>query len=251
MKKINTKFIGWGQDLSYSKNLSPIENSLSIIKQSSKFGFDGVEIDIQITADNVPILMHDDTISRTTNGKGLVSRLSLSAIKKLRLKDSQGNTTNEEIPTLSEALGEIQENQILMIDCRKSNEQSQKIISKNIAHSKVPTKNIILLAYSLAHSEILKKYFENSTILLKFYQHPEDLSEYLENPSIGALINSPKDPSLIKAIKNIHPIKKIGVFLHHRGLSKQTLLDLALAGADYITTQNHHYCTEIHRGIYE
>ena len=53
------------------RNLSP-ENTIDSIKLAKKFGLNWVEIDVKISKDLVPILLHDDSLERTTNVKGLV-----------------------------------------------------------------------------------------------------------------------------------------------------------------------------------
>lgn len=63
-----------------------------------------IECDIALTADSVLVLMHDNTLNRTTTGEGRVSALKQEDLKQLRLKDKQGNITPYKIPTLEEAL---------------------------------------------------------------------------------------------------------------------------------------------------
>ncbi len=63
-----------------------------------------IECDIRITKDSVLVLMHDKTVDRTTNGTGRVDSFTLDELKKLSLKDTEGNITNFKIPTLEEAL---------------------------------------------------------------------------------------------------------------------------------------------------
>jgi glycerophosphoryl diester phosphodiesterase len=62
----------------------------------------GVEIDVLPTSDGVPVLMHDDTVDRTTNGTGLVSSKTLAEIKALVAGADAG--VPAEIPTLAEYL---------------------------------------------------------------------------------------------------------------------------------------------------
>ncbi|MDB4950030.1 MAG: hypothetical protein JWM27_2679 [Gemmatimonadetes bacterium] len=47
-------------------------------------GADGVELDVQRSADGVPVVIHDDTLERTTDGAGPVSALRWSAIERVR-----------------------------------------------------------------------------------------------------------------------------------------------------------------------
>ncbi len=80
------------------------ENSLSSIKSAIAVRVDIVELDVRLSKDRVPILMHDGTVDRTTNGTGAVRDLTLAELKLLRLKDASGALTDERIPTLKEAL---------------------------------------------------------------------------------------------------------------------------------------------------
>ena len=48
--------------------------------------------------------MHDNTLDRTTTGKGEIKNWTLADIKKLKLKDKDGKVTNYVVPTLEEAL---------------------------------------------------------------------------------------------------------------------------------------------------
>ena len=64
------------------KNLSP-ENTLNSIELAYKLGLKWVEIDVKISKDLIPILLHDDTLERTTNGKGLPIDFNYYNLKKL------------------------------------------------------------------------------------------------------------------------------------------------------------------------
>ena len=80
------------------------ENSLAAIDSAIVMKIDAVEIDVRKTKDGHLVLMHDNTVDRTTNGKGKVSNLTLSEIKKLRLEDKDGRLTEHTVPTLEEAM---------------------------------------------------------------------------------------------------------------------------------------------------
>ncbi|XP_030248879.1 glycerophosphodiester phosphodiesterase 1 isoform X1 [Sparus aurata] len=85
------------------------ENTLRAIREASKNGATGVELDLEFSADGIPILMHDETVDRTTNGSGPLSQFRLSELGKLdaaakhRLRDK---FAGEKIPTLEEAVEE-------------------------------------------------------------------------------------------------------------------------------------------------
>ncbi len=80
------------------------ENSLDAINSIIIMGGDIVEIDVQRTKDGVLILMHDETLDRTTTGKGVIAETMFKDIQNLRLKDYTGKPTGHNIPTLKEAL---------------------------------------------------------------------------------------------------------------------------------------------------
>ena len=59
------------------------ENTIAALENAIASDMEFVETDVQLTKDGVPVLMHDDTIDRTTNGAGPVSALSWKSLKKL------------------------------------------------------------------------------------------------------------------------------------------------------------------------
>lgn len=80
------------------------ENSIASIQAAIDMGVDIVEIDVRETKDGYIVLMHDETIDRTTNGTGLVSHMTLAELKKYRLKMPDGSLSDLQVPTLKEAM---------------------------------------------------------------------------------------------------------------------------------------------------
>lgn len=89
------------------------ENSLQAIQNCIEMGVDMVEIDIRETKDGHLVLMHDNTIDRTTTGKGLLNEWTLDSLKTLSLVDGLGVATQHQVPTLKEAL-ELSKDKILV-----------------------------------------------------------------------------------------------------------------------------------------
>jgi len=79
------------------------ENSLPAIREAVRLGVDIVEIDVKVSKDGVPFLMHDGKVDRTTTGKGDPEEMTFSQLQELRLV-AHGKVTGEKIPTLEEAL---------------------------------------------------------------------------------------------------------------------------------------------------
>lgn len=77
------------------------ENTLRSFKRALELGVDVIELDVHGTKDGKVVVIHDDTVDRTTNGKGRVSDLTLAEIQ--ALDAGQG----ERIPMLDEVLGMV------------------------------------------------------------------------------------------------------------------------------------------------
>ncbi|WP_122054018.1 glycerophosphodiester phosphodiesterase family protein [Vibrio sp. Evd11] len=85
-------------------SLAP-ENTLVSIEQAAKAGATWIEIDTQLSADGTPMVFHDKTVNRCTNGTGNIADLDLTALKKLDAGSWLGSEfAGTTIPTLSEAL---------------------------------------------------------------------------------------------------------------------------------------------------
>jgi glycerophosphoryl diester phosphodiesterase len=59
------------------------ENTLPAYRKALRAGVSRLEVDVRFTADDVPVLMHDTTVDRTTNGAGNVAALTLSQVRSL------------------------------------------------------------------------------------------------------------------------------------------------------------------------
>lgn len=80
------------------------ENSVEAVEYAINMGVDIVEIDLARTKDGQLVLMHDDTVDRTTTGTGRVEDLTLAEIKQLRLRNGCNIKTIYKVPTLEEIL---------------------------------------------------------------------------------------------------------------------------------------------------
>lgn len=92
------------------------ENTLASFERAIAQGVDGLELDIRLTADEVPVVMHDPTIDRTTDRAGAVAALSLRAVREADAGarfTSNGSHTfpwrgrDVRIPSLTEVLNAV------------------------------------------------------------------------------------------------------------------------------------------------
>jgi glycerophosphoryl diester phosphodiesterase len=78
------------------------ENTLEAFEAAIEAGADVVELDVRLSRDGVPVVMHDADVSRSTGGRGFVHELTLSELK--ALDAAPGRAGRAEIPTLGEVL---------------------------------------------------------------------------------------------------------------------------------------------------
>ncbi len=91
------------------------ENSLAAIRDAAAVGAEFAEVDVRDTADEALVLMHDSDVTRTTDGAGNVSDLTLEAIRALLLDGGEaGNPESERVPLFSEALSLARELNIML-----------------------------------------------------------------------------------------------------------------------------------------
>ena len=81
------------------------ENTLSAFRLSKENGFDYVETDVSFTEDSVAVLLHDNTIDRTSNGKGAISSMTFDDVRKFDFGSWKDDAyTGEKIPSFEEFL---------------------------------------------------------------------------------------------------------------------------------------------------
>ena len=81
------------------------ENTLAGLRKAVELGARWVEFDVKLTADGEPVLFHDDTVNRTTDGKGPVARKTLAELRELDAgRWFSPDFTGELVPTLAEAM---------------------------------------------------------------------------------------------------------------------------------------------------
>lgn len=128
----------------------------------------GIETDIQLTSDNVPILFHDEVVDFTTNGVGRVNNLSLSEIRKLVV---YGNLIDDKVVTLEEFFEHFGWREIHL---------ALELKCANVAK---PT------------ADLVRKYCaENRTIVTSFdYEYLIEMRRYAPELKLGYLVNELSD----------------------------------------------------------
>jgi glycerophosphoryl diester phosphodiesterase len=97
------------------------ENTLAGIRAALELSSDAIEIDVHTTSDGVPVLLHDDTLDRTTDGRGGVRTMALADVQRLdagarRFGD---RFAGEHVPTLEQVLERTRGRALLVIEIKQ------------------------------------------------------------------------------------------------------------------------------------
>ncbi|KRB54202.1 glycerophosphodiester phosphodiesterase family protein [Flavobacterium sp. Root186] len=88
------------------------ENTLQAFQKALDLNSDGIELDVHLSADEHIIVIHDETIDRTTNGKGLVNTFSLTELKSFLIEGKY------QIPTLNEVFDLVDKKCLINIELK-------------------------------------------------------------------------------------------------------------------------------------
>ena len=88
------------------------ENTLKSFQKALDLHADGIELDVHLSSDGHLIVIHDETIDRTTNGKGFVNTFSLAELKTFLIDDQY------EIPTLKEVFDLVNKKCLINIELK-------------------------------------------------------------------------------------------------------------------------------------
>lgn len=94
------------------------ENALATFEYALNFAPALIETDVRRAADGALVLLHDETLDRTTTGTGAVAAISLADLRRLYLRDPEGTVTPHRIPTLAEALAWAEGRAVLLLDVK-------------------------------------------------------------------------------------------------------------------------------------
>ncbi|NLS29287.1 hypothetical protein S2M10_43090 [Sphingomonas sp. S2M10] len=105
------------------RGLGPVpENSVAALDQCVALGVEVMETDVRRTRDGYLVMVHDETVDRTTDGHGKVRDLTLAQIKALHLRQDMGGAgqvvTDQTVPTLTEMLVHAKGRILLNLDVK-------------------------------------------------------------------------------------------------------------------------------------
>lgn len=147
------------------------ENCLETLKYINDSITAVFEVDVAQTKDNKLVLMHDNSINRTTTGSGLVRKMTYQELLGYNLVDDFGNTTNYKIPLFKDVLNWSKEhNVVLTVDIKRSVKQSDVINAIKDARAK---DICILITYDVAQAKSAYKHAPELLLSVSARNHEE------------------------------------------------------------------------------
>ena len=131
------------------------ENTLAAFRLALEQGADGVELDVTLSADGVPVVIHDDTLDRTTTGKGPVSRMTLADLKTLEAgypAKFGGQFAGQRIPTLSEVFEACGKRPIINIELKRDRSPGRQLARRvvDLIHAHGRQGRVIISSFQLS-----------------------------------------------------------------------------------------------------
>lgn len=167
-----------------ASQLAP-ENTMSAFKFAYKLGAEGIETDVHLTKDHIPVLIHDEHVKRTTDATGYIKDYTFNQLKQLDAGSWFSNEfLGEQIISLEEFLNWIK----------------QKSLSINIElkNNKIDYKNIESIVYEmLSHYQLLER-----TVLSTFNADSIKRMKRFKHIEV-ALLTSRRNRNLVKHAKDL------------------------------------------------
>lgn len=186
-----------------------------------------IECDIEITKDSVLMMMHDNTLDRTTTGKGKIIAQNWDEIKDVRLKDNAGTLTTFKIPTLEDVIKWGKNKVIYTLDVKRNTPYEKVVAMVKKLHAE---DYCVIITYDVNQAKKVYELDPNLMISVTI----RDLKEYERHQQAGI-----PDKNMVAFIGTREPNKEFNDFLHKKGIctilgTLGNLDKMAIAKGDYL-----------------
>lgn len=136
------------------------ENTMAAFQLALEEGADGIELDVHVSADGVPVVIHDARLERTTNGRGWITEWTVKELKTLDAGSwFDPEYAQERIPLLEEVLAWIKPTSLhLNIELKDAPKMSQDILERVVA---------LVRAYDLGERVVISSFHHERLVHLK------------------------------------------------------------------------------------
>ena len=169
----------------YNNNIG--ENTIRAFDNAFKEGFSGIEFDVRLTKDNIPVIIHDSFISRVSNGVGLVNSFTYKEL----LKYNFGKKYHDKIPKLTEVIKRYH-NKVMIIELKEKinidkyldtnnnyyissfnfkylkNVKNKRGIINYVLNNNYQNINFIMILYLMINDQIINYYKKNGVEVIAY-----------------------------------------------------------------------------------
>lgn len=155
------------------------ENTLIAVAGAFDRGADGVEVDVQLSADGVPVIMHDPTVDRTTDGKGRVDALKFEELRALDACARRGTQWGRcQIPTPAEVLAAVHGRGVVILDLKGSWPSSDLRALLRIVSDAGLRDSVMMTSFSIDLLELVRR-LDPRVVLGYLQSEPQDTDRLL------------------------------------------------------------------------
>ncbi len=172
------------------------ENTILAFEKAIEYGCDMIELDVHLTRDRIPVVIHDDFIDRTSNGTGMVKEMSLAELREFNYNCRKDNFPFCPIPLLAEVIDLVRGKVMLNIEiknCPNRYEGIEGIIANIldekdfIFHSIVSSFDHIALRTIKNINPLIRTGMLYDAVWIKFIEEIKELELYSIHPSVDAV----------------------------------------------------------------
>jgi len=180
---------------------APAENSLQGIRNCMALGVDFVEIDLRASKDGVIVLLHDQTLDRTTSAAGSLRDLSYGDLKGPRLRAEQGGAgaelTDQRVPTFEEVLDLTEGRVFLFLDIKEPiHEEVFRLVQKHHAEGRV----LFSINRGFGPGLMTASFVGKAAVMPKFDQYENGACKPEADPAAEVVAYRPLNAPLYEAV---------------------------------------------------
>jgi glycerophosphoryl diester phosphodiesterase len=161
------------------------ENTLRSFHKAVELGADMVELDVHLCATGEPVVIHDDTVDRTTNGSGRVQGLSLDELKALDAGEG------EEVPTLVEVINEMSGRVAINVELKGLGcvDRVHEVISGAVGDGLVSQEGLLVSSFNLGMLDWMRALSDDVRLSVLVGDSPGKVLEFAQR--VGAYSVNP------------------------------------------------------------
>ncbi len=220
------------------------ENTIPAFELAWQLGADGIELDVQLTRDGVPVVIHDETVNRVSNGTGWVKDYTFDQLRKLNVNKNFPAYGKVAIPSLEEVYDFVRTTDLIVnLELKNSvvfYEQLEEKVLK-LAREKKIADRIIYSSFNHYSMQRVKELEREAKIAFLYSNGILDIAEYAEKYNAFAVHPSIKNTEYSNMVSEC---QKKGIRVHVWTVNEREDIDkMRELGVDAVITNYVERCT--------